>query len=863
MFARKLFAVVLLTGILFSQSAMPSAAAKVCDQAQFISDLTVPDGTSFSPGETFIKTWRLMNIGSCTWTESYTLVFFSGEQFGASASVELPVEVAPGQMVDVSINMTAPKISGHYRGYWKLNNPYASGGPFGIGTTGSDPFWVDINVLETSAIIYDFVANAPYAQWKSGAGLLPYPGTSGDGRGYSFKLDYPRLENDSVDSLPGLLTVPQNKYNGYIQAVYPEFLVNKGDHLQTLVNCEFGATGCYVTFRVDYINSKGSVKEFWKWKEAYDGRFYRADLDLSPLAGQKVRFILMTLSTGSASGDRAVWGAPRIVRTSTEVPPVAPATLTPLPPLTPTLTPFVTAPVVSPSGCDKASFIADITVPDGTLFSPGSAFTKTWRIKNIGSCAWTTFYSLIYYSGEQMNAPTSLNMPSIIGSGQTVDLSLNMTAPALPGEYRGYWILRNSSGALFGIGTKASMPFWIEINVTGSPTTITGYDNTPKVCSAEWKSGAGVISPCPGLYNDYSGFVVKMDSTKLEDGTINAFPSLVVGPQIKYNGYVQGIYPAFTIQPGDRFRTTVGCEYGTSCYVSFRLDYMTATGSITNFWTWREQNEGRPYNVDLDLTPLVGRSVRFILALSANGSAVNDRAVWSAPMIVRTTIVPPTPTPTFTPTPQINDWLTYTNLEYGFQFKYPKAGQIVDMQENSVRMLLPIAPGTNLVEKYLDVTARENITPCNSSLGSISMLNSSEIVTINGLSFLKETGGDGGAGQFSQWVAYSTTRANVCVTFDLVLHLTNPGNYPIPPLAFNKAAEIAVLTDVVSTYIWLGVTPTPTRSATPTPLVNDWLTYINSNYGFQFRYPPQAQIVTQDFNTLKMTLPFALGTNLM
>jgi hypothetical protein len=148
-----------------------------------------------------------------------------------------------------------------------------------------------------------------------------------------------------------------------------------------------------------------------------------------------------------------------------------------------------------------------------------------------------------------------------------------------------------------------------------------------------------------------------MDSTKLEDGTTNSNPALLVGPQNKYNGYVQGIYPTMTVQPGDHFRTTVGCEFGTSCYVAFKLDYMTATGTITNFWTWREQNEGRPNNIDLDLTPLVGRSVRFILTLSANGSATNDRAIWSA-FGHRPYESTPTFTPTSSPTPQVNDWLT-------------------------------------------------------------------------------------------------------------------------------------------------------------------------------------------------------------
>ena len=110
----------------------------------------------------------------------------------------------------------------------------------------------------------------------------------------------------------------------------------------------------------------------------------------------------------------------------------------------------------------------------------------------------------------------------------------------------------------------------------------------------------------------------------------------------------------------------------------------------------------------------------------------------------------------------------------------------------------------------------QNADPCSSYLGRSSMLSTSETVVINGISFLKETGGDGAAGQIHQWVAYSTLRDHTCVTFDMILHITNPGNYLTPPPAFNETAEIAVLTNMVSTFTWLGATPTPTF--TPYPL---------------------------------------------
>lgn len=111
----------------------------------------------------------------------------------------------------------------------------------------------------TGDLVFDFIANAALAQWKSGAGPLPFPGTSGDYRGYVLKLDAPVQEDGSLGA-PGLLTVPHNKYDGYIQGTYPEFTVQKGDRFQVTVGCEYGAKNCYVTYRLDYITSAGATK---------------------------------------------------------------------------------------------------------------------------------------------------------------------------------------------------------------------------------------------------------------------------------------------------------------------------------------------------------------------------------------------------------------------------------------------------------------------------------------------------------------------------------------------------------------------------------------------------------------------------
>src|SRR3990172_5914107 len=107
--------------------ATSTANAATCYWAQFIADVTVPDGTNFAPGTTFRKTWRLKNIGTCAWNSGdVSLIFKSGEQMGAPASSGLPTTVNPGQTVDISVDMTAPSTARNYFGFYKFRS--AQGG---------------------------------------------------------------------------------------------------------------------------------------------------------------------------------------------------------------------------------------------------------------------------------------------------------------------------------------------------------------------------------------------------------------------------------------------------------------------------------------------------------------------------------------------------------------------------------------------------------------------------------------------------------------------------------------------------------------------------------------------------------------
>lgn len=153
--------------------------------------------------------------------------------------------------------------------------------------------------------------------------------------------------------------------------------------------------------------------------------------------------------------------------TQTPVPATAtsvPATFTPIPA---TNTPLPTATAVS--YCEWVSFVKDVTIPDGTKLSRGETFTKTWRLKNRGTCTWTPDYMLVFTNGESMGGATAVRLPGYVAPGQSVDVSITLNAPDKKGHFVGYWMLRNPSGVLFGYGDNANQAFYVDIIVEELP----------------------------------------------------------------------------------------------------------------------------------------------------------------------------------------------------------------------------------------------------------------------------------------------------------------------------------------------------------------------------------------------------------
>ncbi len=138
----------------------------------------------------------------------------------------------------------------------------------------------------------------------------------------------------------------------------------------------------------------------------------------------------------------------------------------------------------------------DITIRDDTVLKPGESFTKTWRLRNAGSCTWTRLYALVFFSGNPLDAVQIYYLSGEVPPGSMVDLSVDMVAPMRSGSYQSNWILQNEAGELFGIGPNGDAPFWVRIQVMQLVT------DTPKPTLTRTPTPVIYMSALVELVND-------------------------------------------------------------------------------------------------------------------------------------------------------------------------------------------------------------------------------------------------------------------------------------------------------------------------------------------------------------------------
>ncbi len=267
----------------------------------------------------------------------------------------------------------------------------------------------------------------------------------------------------------------------------------------------------------------------------------------------------------------------------------------------------------------------------------------------MGTSTWTTAYSLTFVSGDRMGGVDTL-LPQTVVPGQTVDIGVNLTAPSLGGSYRGYWELKNASGAVFGIGTYADKPFWVAINV----------------------SGVAAASATPTLQGS-----TPATATRTAGPTASATP--------------------------------------------------TATTSATTGWS------------------------------------------------------------------------TYLNARYGFSFQIPPGSTITSQTDTGGRVYLPFAAGTTLLDKYLNVSVAEGVSPCVAPGSNPNVAPTTAM--FNGIPWLKQTWVEGATSHMGSWTAYSYAKDNACISLSFLLWSVSNGPLPTPLPEYDPAAESVVFTQIMSSYM--------------------------------------------------------------
>ena len=365
------------------------------------------------------------------------------------------------------------------------------------------------------------------------------------------------------------------------------------------------------------------------------------------MAGAVLLFWGMTQLSCNFPGAKATLTAGDLINTAaaltvealgTEMAPGNPPTAVPSPSETvlPTTAVNTTAPshevtstpMPDQKSCDAATFDADLTIPDGVVMLPGTQFTKIWRIKNTGTCAWNDTYSVAFKEGNAMSGLPSFTLQdNQVAAGETTNISIDLVAPGAAGKHRGVWNLRNNKGETFG-------KFWVEIIVRADAKDEFAFvDN---MCLAEWRGGSQVLE-CPGDTKNEAGYAIRDAAPKFEGGYIDDEPAMVMSPPRSGSSTeIRGTFLPVRVPVGAHFRTVVGClDKSSSCDVTLSALYRLEGGQEVSLGEWAETHDGSYQSVDIALDPLglVDKEIVFIFVVRSNQTGKEHIAFWLRPSI--------------------------------------------------------------------------------------------------------------------------------------------------------------------------------------------------------------------------------------
>ncbi len=451
------------------------------DRAVFLEDVTVPDGTPFAPGQTFLKTWRVRNEGTTTWSSEYQLAHVEDDRMRAPGNLPLP-RTRPGEVVDLSVTLTAPDSPGSHQSTWRLRD--RQGRAFGdvlFALIRVEPQPVDGEPAGRDEMAYvdDVTVEdgtpVPAGQTFEKIWRVRNAGTTTWGAGYelAFVRDDPM---EGVDAIPLPAAGPGDTVDLAVTLTAPS---SQGTHRSTWK----GRNPDGEQFEHEMFAEIKVVRPADPTARVDDARFVRDVTVPDGAIKQAGESFLKTWRIRNVGN--AAWDNGFVLAFSSDEP-MSDEKTVPLPPIEPGAEANVSVRLTAPlqPGIHKSTwqprspegaffghvFFAEIRVPEplgaaddknraqlmehetfkpGSEAKPGQRLLKSWRVRNSGTSTWENGYTLAHVEGDRLSAPASVGVPRAVPLN-TVRLSVPLVMPATPGRYRSVWKLRDPQGTTFG-----------------------------------------------------------------------------------------------------------------------------------------------------------------------------------------------------------------------------------------------------------------------------------------------------------------------------------------------------------------------------------------------------------------------------
>ncbi|MFN8487229.1 MAG: NBR1-Ig-like domain-containing protein [Caldilineaceae bacterium] len=464
--------------------AAPPQLAPCTYKATLVADVTIPDDTEVGPGTTFVKTWRLRNDGTCSWGQNNTLktiTFVDGDNLRAEEAGAFPGETPPGAMTDVYVTLHAPAQPGVYTSRWKLLVVDGAGRQqaIGVGRTGQ-AFYARIKVSATlpPATTPSRIEFGPGVT----SGRIEDNLLGGELRTYVIKALQDQIMLVNLTPADPDFVVRVKGQNGVVppalnplNATWVGRLPSTQDYLIQL-QANTKNTHYVLTVTIpERIQFKPGATAATLAGVTNGSHFYslRAQqgqtMSVKFTAPRPLGFMIYGLEDGAVLHRQADGGAGwsgKLTTTQAYLVQVdqgnrGPASYT----MQVTIPPITGGP---PTCVDKITFIADVTVPDNTHFAPGATFTKVWRVRNDGNCAWgpaEAIHGIGFVDGARLGVRDVAPMRNYTPPGFTADVGIEMVAPQAPGVYVSNWKFLHGNGDLLGVGAQGNRPIYVKIIV--------------------------------------------------------------------------------------------------------------------------------------------------------------------------------------------------------------------------------------------------------------------------------------------------------------------------------------------------------------------------------------------------------------